>query len=126
MAGFRSPLLVVTGLAALLAAAAPSWAQTAPTASRTTQEMLRQLRAGTTLKDFLEGLRRQFAQADADGDGRISSADIELHGAVALAQARGFSMMQIMRADLDGDGTVTADEVRRMLRYEGRLSKSAG
>jgi Ca2+-binding EF-hand superfamily protein len=126
MSGFRSPLLVVTCLAALLATAAPSWAQTAPTASRTTQEMLRQLRAGTTLKDFLEGLRRQFAQNDADGDGRISSADIELHGAVAQAQARGFSMMQIMRADLDGDGTVTADEVRRMLRYEGRLSKPAG
>jgi Ca2+-binding EF-hand superfamily protein len=105
---------------------APATAQdiprpSAPQVSATTQYLASRLTAGMTLANYLQSLRIEFAQLDADGDGVISPADVALHDAVAAAAMRAAEVQQIMSADLDGDGVVTEDEVRWTLRYRNRM-----
>jgi Ca2+-binding EF-hand superfamily protein len=110
-------------------AASPAVAQIpspAPSREAATQMMLLQLQAGATLGGYLERLRQDFRQLDADQDGVLTAADADLHEAVTRAQIRTTAAAQILRADLDGDGVVTADEVRRLLLYERRAQAFAG
>ena len=102
---------------ALCLLAAPAAAQLPDPA---TQAFMQQLQPGATLADYTERLRQEFRQLDADSDGVLTAADADLHDAVAKAQVRAMGAMQFLRFDLDHDGAVTADEVRRMLRYEQR------
>jgi Ca2+-binding EF-hand superfamily protein len=108
-------------LASLLArpAAAQNSQQTPPSPPpmAATQYLAGWMSANITLDRYLQGLRTQFRQADADANGEISAADIALHDAVTGAMMRGMDALNIMNADLDGDGTVTEDELRQKLRY---------
>ena len=65
-------------------------------------------------------MRSEFTRADANGNGKIDAADIEMHTAMTAAGIRQMMAMQIMGADLNGDGVVTADELRRKFRYDRR------
>jgi Ca2+-binding EF-hand superfamily protein len=85
-----------------------------------TQTILSQLQPGATLNDYVERLRQEFRQLDADMDGVLSAADADLHDGVAAAQLRSAAAMPILQADLNGDGVVTADELRRFLVYQRR------
>ena len=85
-----------------------------------TQAFMQQLQPGATLGDYTVRLRQEFRQLDADADGALTMADADLHDAVARTQVRALAAMQFLRYDLDHDGTVTADEVRRVLRYDRR------
>ena len=85
-----------------------------------TQAFMQQLQPGATLGDYTQRLRQEFRQLDADADGVLTPADAELHDAVAKTQARAMAAAQFLRHDLDRDGVVSADEVRRVLRYDRR------
>jgi Ca2+-binding EF-hand superfamily protein len=85
-----------------------------------TQAFMQRLQPGATLGSFTEQLRQEFRQLDADADGVLTAADADLHDTAAKAQLRAAAAMQFLRFDLDRDGVVTADEARRMLRYEQR------
>jgi Ca2+-binding EF-hand superfamily protein len=78
------------------------------------------LAGGATIERFLDALRAEFRQLDADGDGAISTDDLTLHNAYIAALTRSAIANQIMSADSDDDGVVTADELRRKLSYERR------
>lgn len=82
--------------------------------------LLGRLQGGATIERFLETLRSEFTRADANGNGKIDAADIEMHTAMTAAGIRQMMAMQIMGADLNGDGVVTADELRRKFRYDRR------
>src|SRR5216683_3131112 len=79
------------------------------------------LLAGMTLANYLQSLRNDFAQLDADGDGAITVADIALHDAVAQAAMVALEAQQTLVMDLNGDGVVTEDEVRQVLLYRQRM-----
>jgi Ca2+-binding EF-hand superfamily protein len=85
-----------------------------------TQAFMQQLQPGATLADYAARLQQEFRQLDADADGVLTTADADLHDAVAKTQARAMGAMQFLHFDLDRDGAVTADEVRRVLRYDQR------
>ena len=61
------------------------------------------LQGGATLEWYLEQLRIEFNRSDANGDGKIDSADIDTHSAMAGAGMRMMQAMQIMGADLNGE-----------------------
>jgi Ca2+-binding EF-hand superfamily protein len=121
MRRYRRHLVALAWIAALCGLPADASGQTNPAVSQTAQHLLRQLQAVTTLEGFLDELRREFTVLDADGDGKLSRADIELQRSVANALSRSGAFARIFRFDLDGDGVVTADEVRRVVRHERRL-----
>jgi Ca2+-binding EF-hand superfamily protein len=73
------------------------------------------LHSNLTLERYLDRLRRQFRQADADRNGTVDSADDALLAKMAAASLRAMLVATIFRADLDGDGIVTEDELRRLL-----------
>lgn len=107
-----------------LLSAPPIAAQTAPSSppaiSPATQYLSQRLYPGATLDTYLQQLRQQFRQADADMNGVIDAADFDLHAEIGAASLRNMMVLMIMRADLNGDGVVTGDELRRLLRYERR------
>jgi Ca2+-binding EF-hand superfamily protein len=75
----------------------------------------------TTKSEFLDDVRRRFALADLDGDGKITDADLPpfMRGRGVLTGERGFGrggpsdrMMAFLRgANADKDGAITLDEV---------------
>lgn len=83
---------------------------------------LAKLTGGSTLGRFVEVLQQEFRQLDANLDGELTAADADLHESIARAQMRAMSALPVLRADLDGDGMVTANELRRTLRYERRAN----
>jgi Ca2+-binding EF-hand superfamily protein len=85
-----------------------------------TQLLLQRLQNGLTLERYLDNLRNDFFQIDADADGKITQRDVELHSLMEGIQVRTVALMTVMRYDLDGDGTVTEDEIRRGMRYDLR------
>jgi Ca2+-binding EF-hand superfamily protein len=112
------PMRRIGGLVfALCLLALPAAAQQMDAAAQT---FLNALQPGSTLNAYMERLRQEFRQLDADQDGVLTAADADLHEAVAKAQARATAAMQLLRFDLNRDGAVTADEVRRSLAYERR------
>ena len=94
----------------------------APVPAATAQYLITWIVPNGTLDRYLQQLRTQFRQADADGDGMLSEADIKLHEAAAAANTRGMLSLKIMNADLDGDGVVTEAELRQRLRYDQRAA----
>jgi Ca2+-binding EF-hand superfamily protein len=76
---------------------------------------------GLTFARQLEDLRADFLQIDADADGNFTQRDVELHTQMEAVQVRTFGLHFVMRFDLDGDNAVTADEIRRAMRYEQRF-----
>jgi Ca2+-binding EF-hand superfamily protein len=104
--------------------ATPALPQGVPTPSAATsaiQYLGSRLSAGMTLANYLQSLRNDFAQLDADGDGAITAADIALHDAVAQAAMVALEAQQTLVMDLNGDGVVTEDEVRQVLLYRQRM-----
>lgn len=111
-------LLVSTALSGLVLTG-PVAAQS-PAVSLALRYLQVRVTPGATLRTYLERYATEFRGFDADGDGAFTEADVVLHEAVASAAARTGALLMTMRADLDGDGAVTADEVRRLYRYERR------
>jgi Ca2+-binding EF-hand superfamily protein len=108
--------------------ATPALPQGVPTPSAVTlatQYLNSRLSAGMTLANYLQSLRNDFAQLDADGDGAITAADIALHDAVAQAAVVAMAAQQTLVMDLNGDGVVTEDEVRQVLRYRQRMQAAS-
>jgi Ca2+-binding EF-hand superfamily protein len=88
------------------------------------QLLLLQLQPTLTLDRCLDNLRIDFLQIDADGDGRITQQDVDLHTRMEAIQFRMMSLNSVARFDLDGDGAVTEDEIRRVIRYEMRTAQA--
>jgi len=84
------------------------------------QLLLSRIKPGQTLDRYLESLRIDFFRIDADGDGKLTQRDVDLHELMKVIQERANAMAVVMRKDLDGDGAVTEDEIRRALRYDLR------
>jgi Ca2+-binding EF-hand superfamily protein len=61
-------------------------------------------------------MERQFAAADADGDGRVTAAEIALDGKAEAMRALGEEeealLLSILALDADGDGALSAGELR--------------
>jgi Ca2+-binding EF-hand superfamily protein len=85
------------------------------------QLLMSQIQAGVALDKYLETLRSDFFQIDADVDGKITQRDVDLHTQMEGAQSRWIAITSIMRFDLDGDGLVTEDEIRRTMKYDVRM-----
>ncbi len=115
----RSILVVVFSLLAAVSARAQAPEQP-------NQILLMRMSGGETLNRFLQNLRRDFANADADGNGTIDGSDIETHKLMSAATMRMGAATRTFNFDLDGDGAVTADEVRRKMRYDMRLQNNPG
>jgi Ca2+-binding EF-hand superfamily protein len=100
-------------------------AQTPDQQSSPNQFLIERLQAGATLERYLQSLRAELLRLDANGDGVIDSADVDLHNAIAAAVYRANAAMRFMNADLDGDGVVTEAELRLKLEYDRRMSRAA-
>ena len=85
-----------------------------------TQFLLQRLHPNSTIERYLQVVRSEFRQADADADGLVKESDAAVHAAMQGAAARMMFVLMVMRADLDGDGAVTEDEIRRLQTYEQR------
>lgn len=120
LAALIAAVMVKTPQAAAQAPAAP------PSASATAGEkqLFLQLPAGITLELYIERLRQDFFNLDADGDGKLTQRDVDLHALMEGIQMRTAAWTAVMRYDLDGDGFVTEDEVRRVMRYETRSGRA--
>jgi Ca2+-binding EF-hand superfamily protein len=111
----------------LLAGSSPALSQTPSPPPATPQAAIRlgpllsRIYNGATLDRYLEGLRGDFFQLDADSDGRITQRDVDLHTLMESIQMRTLALNFVMRFDLDGDGAVTEDEARRALKYDMRM-----
>lgn len=115
----------IAGTAALLLAVSfPAWSQqpqaAPPPLSQPDQMLLPQIHAGMDLNRYLDQLRNQFVQLDADGDGKLTQQDADLHALMEKIQIRTISLTGVLRYDLDGDGAVTEDEARRGAKYDMR------
>jgi len=115
----RSACLGLAGLVALVAPA-PAWSQQSGTASAVQQILLPRIQPASVLEKYLEILRADFFNVDADSDGQITQRDIDLHTLMEGIQIRTQAITMVMRYDLDGDGFVTEDEIRRGMSYEQR------
>jgi Ca2+-binding EF-hand superfamily protein len=91
-----------------------------PRPSQTDRLLLTRLYAGSDLDRYLEQLREEFAQLDADSDGKLTERDSALHTLMEAPQVRVGALNMVMRYDLDADGVVSEDEIRRTVRYEQR------
>ena len=89
-----------------------------------TQLLLERLSSGTTLGTYLNFARTDFRNLDADSDGTLTPLDAEIHRLMQAASTRFIHAMTIFRADLDGDGAVTAEELERLFKYDGRNNSS--
>jgi Ca2+-binding EF-hand superfamily protein len=112
-------LAVPQSVAAQTVAPSPP-SQPVPEISPATKYLSQRLFQGQTLDTYLQQLHQQFRHADADMNGVVDAADIEIHAKIGAASMRNMIVMMIMRADLNGDGIVSEDELRRLLRYERR------
>lgn len=110
-----TPVLLVAGI--LLAVVVSSAAQTSSPASSEPSAPLLLPHEGATLERYIDGLRRDFTELDADADGKITQADVDLHVLMEEVMLHAYAAMSVMRFDLDGDGVVTEDEIRRGSRY---------
>jgi Ca2+-binding EF-hand superfamily protein len=119
-AGAMVALLVDSLAASAQQPAAPPSVSPQIVISPGTQLLLQRFQAGLTLERYLDNLRTDFFQLDADGDGKIAQRDVDLHGLMESIQVRTVALTVVMRYDLDGDGAVTEDEIRRSMRYELR------
>src|SRR3954470_22626008 len=92
------------GLAGLIAAAlaAPTVALSqAPSAFSTAEQLFRSsLYAGMLFDSYVERLRSEFHALDADGDGKITQRDVDLHVLMETIQMRTVSWTTIMHYDL--------------------------
>lgn len=109
-------ILVLASASALLAAS-PARSQSAQTFQ---QELLQRFPPDTPLDKYLEAVKTNFLVADADGDGKITQRDIDLHTVMEGVSARNEALRRVLRYDLDGDGFVTEEEVRRIATYDAR------
>jgi Ca2+-binding EF-hand superfamily protein len=116
MASFANPSPALSQQPAVQPPAASPPVAIAPGA----ELLLSRLQAGLTLERYLENLRNDFFQLDADADGKLTQRDADLHALMEAIQLRTFAVNFVMRFDLDGDGVVTEDEIRRATRYELR------
>jgi Ca2+-binding EF-hand superfamily protein len=101
-----------------------------PVAARTAlspgmQLLIARLRTDLNATQYSDQLRNEFYQLDANADGALDKADIDLHEAIEAIQLRQSSAQQMMRFDLDGDGVVTEDEIRAVMRYNSRTQLGA-
>jgi Ca2+-binding EF-hand superfamily protein len=113
-------------LCSLVAAAAALALLGAPaTALDPSDQAMQYLRArlafGATLPSYLQRFAIEFRSFDVDGDRALTDADVALQAALHAAHARSAIVLMIMRNDLDGDGAVTADEIRRVWRFDHRM-----
>jgi multidrug efflux pump subunit AcrA (membrane-fusion protein) len=86
------------------------------------QYLASQLRTGMTLEAYLQRLRFEFQNADADADGEVSETDAAIHAQFEVASYRSRILLEIMNNDLDADGVVTEDEIRRTEEYRQRAA----
>src|SRR5205085_11924684 len=121
MARYRNVrnILGMASAVALTTAASPAWPQQLG-ASPVQQILLPRIQPATVLEKYLEYLRNDFFNVDADSDGQISQRDVDLHTLMEGIQARTQALNMVMRYDLDGDGFVTEDEIRRGMSYDQR------
>ena len=99
----------VLGFALPLVLAAPLWAQPAQDGPRLIFEEVDLNNNGAITLDEMQTLRaNRFAQADSNGDGRLTRSEM-------TAQAQGNAERRIdrmiERADSDGDGALTLTEI---------------
>jgi Ca2+-binding EF-hand superfamily protein len=122
MTQYRQTRLVSFGFAVVAAcsAASPAYSQQPALSPATEQLLLQRVQAGGMLEKYLDGLRNDFFQLDADVDGVITQHDVDLHTLMEAVQARNLAINNVMRYDLDGDGFVTEDEIRRHMNYDLR------
>lgn len=113
---------IVLSLLATLCGTSLAAAQNREPTPPATQYLLQRLSNNTTLDRYLQNIRQDFRQLDADRDGEIKTADIAVHATITGAMASTMFAIAIMRADLDGDGAVTEGEMRQLLTYERRTS----
>jgi Ca2+-binding EF-hand superfamily protein len=125
-AGIAVSLLFLLMLSTLGGAQNAPPSPSVPPMSPATQYLQQRLHPGGTLENFLQQMRNEFRQGDADSNGEINAADIELHANAGAASMRAMFAMMIMRADLNDDGVVTVEELRRFFRYERRTYSMAG
>jgi Ca2+-binding EF-hand superfamily protein len=97
-------------------------AQTPDQQTSPNQVLIGRLQAGATLERYLQGLRVELLRLDANGDGVIDSADVDVHNVIAAASYRANAAIRFMNADLDGDGVVTEAELRLKLKYDRRMN----
>jgi len=83
------------------------------------------LATGLTLDRYLGIWRNEFRQADADMNGVVDQADIDLHAKAAAAAMRMFFLAMFLPADFDGDGVITEEELRFFTRYRQRTNVPA-
>jgi Ca2+-binding EF-hand superfamily protein len=84
------------------------------------QLLTSRMRVGQTLEQYLDNLKNDFFQLDADGDGKLAQRDVALHGLFEGTLARMVGLSSVFGFDLDGDGAVTEDEIRKVRRYQLR------
>ncbi|UVO27377.1 EF-hand domain-containing protein [Bradyrhizobium arachidis] len=122
--GRRLTRTIVGTVALVFAVSVPAWSQqpsaAPPPLSQADQTLLPQIYAGMDLNRYLDQLRNQFVQLDADGDGKLTQQDADLHALMEKIQMRTVSLTGVLRYDLDGDGAVTEDEARRGAKYDMR------
>ena len=82
--------------------------------------LIQHLVGGITLDRYLQTLRVALARLDADSNGVLDAADIEMHNGMSAATYRTSFATRIMMADFNGDNAVTEDELRRKLRFDHR------
>jgi Ca2+-binding EF-hand superfamily protein len=110
-------LVRTLALSAILLGVPPATAQQAPNAEAL---LAQSITAGLTFERYLELRRMEFTRFDADGNGFLSLADIEVDHARTAAASRAGIVSTFLQADLDGDGAVTADEISQSM--EGMIT----
>jgi hypothetical protein len=68
-----------------------------------TQLLLQRLQNGLTPERYLDNLRNDFFQIDADSDGKITQRDAELHSLMEGIQFRTAGLMTVMRYEDTGE-----------------------
>lgn len=115
----KNPVMSLIAAAALASSASAQDAATARAPSFP-MVLINQVQPGFGIDNLLANSRRSFRNLDADGNGRLDAADVDLHRAVLLAGLRADSLRHIMASDFDGDGKVTPAELRIRLAYDAR------
>jgi Ca2+-binding EF-hand superfamily protein len=85
----------------------------------------RLLTPGMALSLYRTQMVAMFRMADANGDGVISLADIELLKTQSEAGLRASTISELLRYDLDGDGVVTREEIVEVETRQGRSARGS-